>query len=52
MSWQAEKKEHDKRMAQPKPKPKKQASTQEARNNPRAPHNQPFQIGRQKEEKE
>lgn len=50
MSWQAEKKEHDKKMAQPKPK--KQASTQEARNNPRAPHNQPFQMGWKKEEKE
>jgi len=33
------------------PKPKKSAPTQEARNNPRAPHNQPFQMGWQKEEK-
>lgn len=50
MSWQAEKKEHDKKVTQPKPR--KQATTQEARHNPRAPHNQPFQLRRHKEEKE
>jgi len=54
MSWQEEMKELVQKHAkkETEPKPKKQATTQEARNNPRAPHNQPFQWRRQKAEKE